>query len=104
MPGHTSGVRVANGSAHGVGVYTARMENPSLSLGFARDCRGYKKLLVCGVLDDAQAKEGRNLLGNLELKAESQDVRPVGIGLGTEGILFPRGTFVEIQREPNLAG
>lgn len=48
VPG-VSGIRVANGNAHGPGIYTAKLSAASLALGFAR---GSNKLLVCGVVDD----------------------------------------------------
>eukprot|EP00747_Dinoflagellata_sp_TGD_P189194 gnl/TRDRNA2_/TRDRNA2_49194_c0_seq1.p1 gnl/TRDRNA2_/TRDRNA2_49194_c0~~gnl/TRDRNA2_/TRDRNA2_49194_c0_seq1.p1 ORF type:complete len:506 (+),score=60.12 gnl/TRDRNA2_/TRDRNA2_49194_c0_seq1:75-1592(+) len=51
IPGRTSGIKVANGSAHGVGVYTAR--SPSLSLGY---CRGHTQMLCCAGLTSAQSK------------------------------------------------
>jgi len=51
IPGKGNSVKVANGSAHGLGIYTAVASNPSLSLGYARDTQ--KRLLVCGVLDSA---------------------------------------------------
>lgn len=49
IPGN-GGVRVRNGSAHGVGIYTARIGGAVLSLSFTQGCRS---MLVCGVLDDA---------------------------------------------------
>mmetsp|Transcript_23359 Transcript_23359/g.43932 ORF Transcript_23359/g.43932 Transcript_23359/m.43932 type:complete len:574 (+) Transcript_23359:65-1786(+) len=52
VPGAASGVRVANGSAHGVGIYTGMPGNSWLSKGFS-DTRD---MLVCGVVDpDAPA-------------------------------------------------
>lgn len=48
IPGEGNSVRVQNGSAHGLGVYTAVVENPHLSWSYAR---GEKPMLVCGVLD-----------------------------------------------------
>ena len=69
MPG-TNKVTVVNGSAHGVGIYTAHVEQPRLSLGFARDT---KSLLICGVLDDAVTTAG--VVGNYALKAESKSIR-----------------------------
>jgi len=46
VPGH-GGVKVANGSAHGVGIYTAQIGSSSLSRGFCDS----DKLFVCGVCD-----------------------------------------------------
>lgn len=71
-------VRVANGSAHGVGIYTAQVDSPQLSLGFAK---GSKTLLICGVLDDAvpvNAAAALRTYGHLGLKAESESIRHVG--------------------------
>ena len=48
VPGR-EGVSVANGSAHGVGIYTAK--EPGLSFSFTR---GTNKMLLCGVIDDCQ--------------------------------------------------
>ena len=47
VPSAASGVRVENGSAHGVGIYTAMPGNYWLSRGFADT----KNMLVCGVVD-----------------------------------------------------
>ena len=49
IPGSDSGVKVANGSVHGVGIYTAYVESASLSWSYARGER--RPILVCGVLD-----------------------------------------------------
>lgn len=51
IPGHGNELRVINGSVNGLGIYTAQVHNPSLSMGYSR---GSKKLLICGVLDDAE--------------------------------------------------
>mmetsp|Transcript_77475 Transcript_77475/g.239182 ORF Transcript_77475/g.239182 Transcript_77475/m.239182 type:complete len:513 (-) Transcript_77475:8-1546(-) len=49
IPGQGNDLKVANGSAYGLGIYTAEVSSPALSLGYARgEC---KRLLVCGVLD-----------------------------------------------------
>jgi len=49
VPGAGSGVRVHNGSAHGVGIYTAMPGNSYLSRGFAEG----PNMLVCGIVDPA---------------------------------------------------
>lgn len=51
VPTH-GGVTVVNGSANGVGVYTARLGSASLSKGFAPD----GKMLVCAVADPKDDK------------------------------------------------
>ena len=53
VPSAASGVRVANGSAHGVGIYTGMPGNVWLSRGFADT----KDMLICGVVDpDAEPR------------------------------------------------
>ena len=70
-----NGIRVANRSAHGVGIYTASMESPQLSLGFIRPSSRARQLLVCGVLDDAVQSGELKSFGALTVKAESEAVR-----------------------------
>jgi hypothetical protein len=48
VPGN-GGVRVVNGAAHGVGIYTASMGHADLSQGFVR---GGNSMLVCGIIDE----------------------------------------------------
>merc|ERR1712046_25669 len=74
VPGAGNGVSVANGSAHGVGIYTATVDNARLSKGF---CRGGNSMLVCAVVSDA-IKQKDHLLGNHIVSAESGNVRHVG--------------------------
>lgn len=45
VPGTQKGIDVANGSAYGVGIYSAR--TPSISLGY---CRGGNQMFVCACL------------------------------------------------------
>jgi hypothetical protein len=55
IPGRGNSLRVVNGSAYGVGIYTAPVSNPSLSMSYAR---GDRRLLVCAYLEGkADAKE-----------------------------------------------
>ena len=82
-----NGIRVANGSAHGVGIYTATMESPQLSLGFIRGpaFSRSRQLLVCGVLDDAVSGLAEpKSFGALTVKAESDAVRRGGKPPGEE--------------------
>jgi len=74
VPG-TGGVTVANGSAHGVGIYTAKLGASQLSKGFSRDS---KDIFVCAVADDRSQCEKGHQLGSLMLHSESKDVRHVG--------------------------
>lgn len=75
-----NGIRVAHGSAHGVGIYTATVESPQLSLGFIRGAASSRsrQLLVCGVLDDAVGGGEAKSFGALTVKAESDAIRHVG--------------------------
>ena len=74
VPG-ASGVTVAHGSAHGNGIYTAKLSAVSLSLGFAR---GSKKLLVCGVVDDTLKLHEDEPRGRFSVTAKSNSVLHVG--------------------------
>jgi hypothetical protein len=67
VPGVKNSVKVANGSAYGLGIYTAPLTNPSLSWGF---CRGEPSMLVCGVLDNAD--------GSFRVERQSDEVLHVG--------------------------
>lgn len=49
VPGHASGISVANGSAHGVGIYTGLPGAAGLSRGFCDS----SNMLICGVVDPA---------------------------------------------------
>ncbi|CAK9111546.1 Uncharacterized protein SCF082_LOCUS51765 [Durusdinium trenchii] len=72
IPGYGNNLKVSHGSAHGVGIYTAR--HPQLSLNFAN---GTRSLLVCGVLDDASHTPSTHL-GSFLVTAESDTIRHVG--------------------------
>lgn len=74
IPGQENGVKVVNGSAHGLGIYTAQVDAPSLSLGF---CRG-GPMLVCGVLDDSTRLQQGAIIGRHQVLSESEHVRHVG--------------------------
>lgn len=50
VPGQESGVKVANGSAHGVGVYTAQLGSASLSRTFCDS----GKIFICAICDTSQ--------------------------------------------------
>lgn len=91
-PGH-GGVKVANGSAHGIGIYTATMGAASLSKGFCDS----NQILICAICDtscpmDASQDElfvpsqthvmtkfpKRSMYGSYEKKRESKEVLHVG--------------------------
>lgn len=81
VPGQGNGVHVANGSVHGVGVYTAKLDNPGLSWGFCRaPSPVQKKMMVCGVLDNACTSRhfAQYRIGYQSVTSESEDVRHVG--------------------------
>ncbi|CAE7328466.1 unnamed protein product [Symbiodinium sp. CCMP2456] len=57
IPGEKgNGVRVVNGSVHGVGIYTAYLKDAALSWSYARGVS--RPVLVCGVLDPSTRKTG----------------------------------------------
>lgn len=74
VPG-TGGVTVANGSAHGVCIYTAKLGASSLSKGFSRDS---KDIFVCAVADDKSQSDVGQRMGNHMVYSESKNVRHVG--------------------------
>lgn len=74
IPGAGNDLRVRNGSAHGLGIYTATVSSPWLSRGFCSAPR----MLICGVLDDARAMRDPYRLGSLVVSRESETVRHVG--------------------------
>jgi len=74
VPG-TGGVTVANGNAHGAGIYTAKLGASHLSKAFSKDS---KDIFVCAVADDRSQCEKGHQLGSLTLHSESKDVRHVG--------------------------
>lgn len=75
IPGAKSGLCVAHGSAHGNGVYTAALRNPCLSKGFTAGCR---KMLVCGVADDAAPCDSKEKIGQFDVTSKSEQVYHVG--------------------------
>jgi len=66
VPGQGNSVRIANGNAHGRGIYIAEKGAEYLSMSFLR---GSSKLLVCGVVDNtiveqAGTEEGQDIKTN----------------------------------------
>ncbi|CAK0896091.1 unnamed protein product, partial [Prorocentrum cordatum] len=47
IPGKGNDLRVVNGSAHGLGIYTGMLEHPWLSMSYSKE----RRLLVCACLD-----------------------------------------------------
>ncbi|CAE7410406.1 unnamed protein product [Symbiodinium sp. CCMP2592] len=50
IPGNHNGLRVVNGSAYGLGIYTAYVQNASMSMNYSRG--PLRPVLVCGVIDE----------------------------------------------------
>lgn len=75
IPGKNNEIRVANGSAHGLGIYAGKSDlgGCRLSNGF---CRG-GPMLVCGVIDDAVPVNDYQV-GYRRVFAESESIRHVG--------------------------
>ena len=68
-----NGLRVVHGSAHGLGIYTASLENPSLALGFVRPAWGSKAILLCGVVDDTSYTAEPKSFGGRVCRQQSPD-------------------------------
>lgn len=75
IPGQNNDIKVVNGSAHGNGVYIAKLSNPWLAQGFARDVN---KMFVCGVVDDAVNLSQAGKLGSYHVTKQSANVSHVG--------------------------
>merc|ERR1712232_427389 len=77
IPGVGNSLPVVHGSAHGLGIYTAALNNASLSYAFAGAAG---KMLVCGVLDDSVKLKSSTaqLIGRQNVVAESGYIRRVG--------------------------
>jgi hypothetical protein len=75
IPGEHHDVKVANGSAHGLGIYTGMLgqDGANLSYGFSKG----GPMLVCGVLDDAPPVP-QYTVGSRNVIAESNSIRHVG--------------------------
>lgn len=75
IPGEQNDVKVANGSAHGLGIYTGMLgqDGANLSYGFSKG----GPMLVCVVLDDAKPVP-QYTVGIQNVTAESNIIRHVG--------------------------
>lgn len=92
IPGH-GGIKVAHGSAHGIGIYTAKMGAASLSKGFCDS----DQILICAICDTSCAMDAaqdepfvpsqthvmtkfpkKSMYGSYERKQESKEVLHVG--------------------------
>lgn len=77
IPGQGNELKVVHGAAHGTGIYTADVHSPSLSRGFC----SMPRMLVCGVLDDAEPAFGEQYCGRFQVSAASKAVKHVGDAL-----------------------
>mmetsp|Transcript_100359 Transcript_100359/g.288320 ORF Transcript_100359/g.288320 Transcript_100359/m.288320 type:complete len:491 (+) Transcript_100359:94-1566(+) len=74
IAGEGTGIKIAHGSAHGHGVYTATAESPATSRGYSNENR----LLVCGYLDDGgRAPEVVKCVGAFVVIYQSSRVIPL---------------------------
>eukprot|EP00929_Paragymnodinium_shiwhaense_P013828 TRINITY_DN12167_c0_g3_i1.p1 TRINITY_DN12167_c0_g3~~TRINITY_DN12167_c0_g3_i1.p1 ORF type:complete len:625 (-),score=105.13 TRINITY_DN12167_c0_g3_i1:263-2137(-) len=78
IPGMGNEVRIANGAAHGRGIYAGKLNEggTGLSVFFARN--NPAGMLLCAVLDNAQAVSQDYKVGFRYVTAESKEVRHVG--------------------------
>jgi hypothetical protein len=79
IPGQGNNLKVVHGSAHGLGIYAATLNNAGISWGFARGPMGSdKSMLVCGVIDDSLKKSQGGFMGHLPIHSDSGNIRRVG--------------------------
>lgn len=74
VPGDSNEVKVANGSVHGLGIYTGKLGDGGCGLSHHFSDGG--PMLVCGVIDDALPVSYQ--LGFCRVNAESERIRHVG--------------------------
>lgn len=95
IPGQDNNLKVVNGSAHGLGIYTANEDSPSLSWGYCRaPSDNEKRMMVCGVLDDALIPESESVrkVGNAMVVFDHRRVAPlfeVSLRAAQQGIQTP---------------
>ncbi|CAK9046963.1 Hypothetical protein (Fragment) [Durusdinium trenchii] len=77
VPGGKNNVKVLHGSAYGVGIYTARVGNPWLSMNYSS---GWTGLLVCGVLDNHDAQTVRHA-GDAVVVFDERRVAPLFVAV-----------------------
>jgi hypothetical protein len=102
IPGQDNHIRVANGQAHGRGIYTATVSNPILSWGFARGPS--RPILVCAVLDDAQRLDESERIGMLSVTAQSPNIRHVGNAMVVFDAARVAPLYVVTVRNSNVHG
>jgi len=89
IPGRGNELKIEHGAAHGRGIYTAQVRAPDLSRGFCT----HPDLLVCGVIDDAQAGIPWQC-GNHTVSAQSNSIRHVGDAV----VIFDQSRVVPLFR------
>jgi hypothetical protein len=95
IPGQGNDLKVVHGSAHGLGIYSAKLDHASIAQGFS----GGAGVLLCGVLDNAEALAVPTAIGSgrLRMTAESSSVRRVGGAI----VVFDRRCIVPFFHVPN---
>jgi hypothetical protein len=79
IPGQGNNMKVAHGSAHGLGIYAATIDNPGISWGFCSgSLTGNESMLVCCVIDDSVMGSQAGFMGNFPIHADSGNIRRVG--------------------------
>lgn len=79
IPGQANNLKVAHGSAHGLGIYAATLNNPGISWGFCSGrSTGNESMLVCGVIDDSVRRAQAGFMGHLPIHSYSGNIRRVG--------------------------
>jgi hypothetical protein len=79
IPGQGNNLKVAHGSAHGLGIYAATLNNPRISFGFCSGrYTGNESMLVCGVIDDSVRRSQAGFMGHLPIYSDSENIRRVG--------------------------
>jgi hypothetical protein len=79
IPGQGNSLKVAHGSAHGLGIYAASLNNPRISYGFCSGrYTGDESMLVCGVIDDSVRSSPAGFMGSFPIHSDSGNIRRIG--------------------------
>jgi len=101
VPGKGNDVKVANGSVHGVGIYTTQLGSAFTSRRYCSEA----KMLVCGVLDDVERKEVKHT-GDYMIIFEEVRVIPLYEACAVAGTVpraVPSAGTAATKREPELS-
>jgi hypothetical protein len=79
IPGCGNSLKVVHGSAHGLGIYAAKVGSAALSFGFCSGGHKNTSMLICAVLDDSHRTSA--FIGRLPVTSESNDIKHVGDAL-----------------------